>query len=249
MHHPVSDGNNGHLGGSETGRWLPLREALRGVGSLERLYRLAMADQLPSREGADGQTLVWITADRATPAAPEQSPDRAGIREASTLADHEPPAEGDRVTPLVEHLVQAHGRSLELAQENGALAERTASLERELRVVRDAAASDRRALERHVQLACEHAALRERAEGLERELHVLCERAQADGQAIEWATATLRSLEGAHSALQQVVADLGQPRQRRSTARGGWWPRIPVWFFVIALLLLNLVLAHRWFVP
>src|SRR5215207_5659632 len=52
---------NGHVDRDEPGRWLPLRDALRAVGSLEHLYQFARDGKLQSREEADGQVEVWVT--------------------------------------------------------------------------------------------------------------------------------------------------------------------------------------------
>ncbi len=62
----ISGPTNGDIASATHGCWLPLREAVREVGSLEHLYRLARDGKLPSRDDADGRIEVWITdADRS----------------------------------------------------------------------------------------------------------------------------------------------------------------------------------------
>ena len=121
-------------GGTATGpgRWLPLRDALREIGSLEHLYRLARDGELQSREEAAGRVEVWV-ADRdcfgATPSRclePTQPSESVGSGGSHcSEAEHQ-------VLALTAALVENHERHLELARENGALGERVAQLERQL---------------------------------------------------------------------------------------------------------------------
>ena len=51
---------NGDIDHRDAGCWLPLRDAVQVIGSLEYLYRLAIDGRLPSRDGPNGQIEVWL---------------------------------------------------------------------------------------------------------------------------------------------------------------------------------------------
>jgi hypothetical protein len=59
---------------TEAGRWLLLRAAVREIGSLEHLYRLAKDGVLQSREDSAGRIEVWVRAcdrfDHVSPRSP-----------------------------------------------------------------------------------------------------------------------------------------------------------------------------------
>lgn len=123
---------NGHVDRDEPGRWLPLRDALRAVGSLEFLYQLARDGKLQPRAEADGQVEVWVSDRECFGGAPTRSLDATRhseplVAECATCSEV-----GHQAAALIAPLVESHGRHLELARENGALGERVALLQRQL---------------------------------------------------------------------------------------------------------------------
>jgi hypothetical protein len=151
---PVALKEDDRVEAHASGSWLSLRDAVQVVGSLEHLYRLASAQKLPSRDDPDGQVEVWIAdADRDAGAlrrpveAASQDEALAGIQELAL-------AICDRILTAIAPLVANADQNLRLARENGALAERVASLEAEvaslgqgLQAVRDVSLPDGQALE------------------------------------------------------------------------------------------------------
>jgi len=135
---------NGRVAEPESGRWLLLRDAVREIGSLEHLYRLARDGTLQSREDAHGRIEVWVTDGDRFDDAPTQSLDATSLAE--TVAPNE--LRSSEVEPqigaLITTVVQTHERHLELARENGALSERVLALERELQALHSSAASEER---------------------------------------------------------------------------------------------------------
>jgi hypothetical protein len=122
---------NGHVDLDEPGRWLPLRDALRAVGSLEHLYQLARDGKLQPRAEADGQVDVWVSDRDCFGGAPTRFLDATRhaeppVSECSTCSEA-----GHQVAALIASLVENHERHLELARENGALGERVARLQRQ----------------------------------------------------------------------------------------------------------------------
>jgi hypothetical protein len=128
---------NGHLERDEPGRWLPLRDALRVVGSLDYLYHLARDGKLEPRAEEDGQVVVWLSDRDCSGGAPAQSLD--ATRHAEPLAPEfsAHPEVGCRVTAIIAPLVESHERHLELARENGILTERVARLQHQLQELTD----------------------------------------------------------------------------------------------------------------
>ena len=129
---PVVLKEDDRAGGRASGRWLSLRDAVRAVGSLERLYRLASEQKLPSRDGPEGQLEVWIAdADRSAGASgrPVEAVSRdealAGIRELAS-------AVCDRILAGIEPLVANADKDLQRARETGALTERVTGLEEQV---------------------------------------------------------------------------------------------------------------------
>lgn len=123
---------NGHVDLDEPGRWLPLRDALRAVGSLEHLYQLARDGKLQPRAEADGQVDVWVSDRECFGDTPTRFLDATRhvdplVSECSTYSDV-----GHQVAALIAPLVESHERHLELARENGALGERIARLQRQI---------------------------------------------------------------------------------------------------------------------
>jgi hypothetical protein len=123
---------NGRVDRDDPGRWLPLRDALRAVGSLEQLYQLARDGKLQPRAEADGQVDVWVSDRECFGGAPTRFLDATRhadplVSECSTFSE-----DGHQVAALIAPLVESHERHLELARENGALGERVARLQRQL---------------------------------------------------------------------------------------------------------------------
>jgi membrane protease YdiL (CAAX protease family) len=133
---PRPESGNGH----ELGRWLLLRDALREVGSLEYLYQLAKDGTLRSRHDAYGRVEVWLSVrDRYGPAEPESTTAMAALGVDAAVGTNASEA-AQWVAAVLGPLMQSHERQLQLARENGALAERLAAVERELRAQRGLAA-------------------------------------------------------------------------------------------------------------
>jgi hypothetical protein len=125
-----------------SGRWLPLRDAVREIGSLEELYRLARDDKLPSREDAAGRIEVWVGDGACLGDASARPLGATGL---AVLPGHT--GSGDQFAALLGPLTASYERNIELAHEIGTLRERTATMERELQDLRRTAASDKHALE------------------------------------------------------------------------------------------------------
>jgi hypothetical protein len=123
---------NGHVDRDEPGRWLPLRDALRAVGSLEHLYQFARDGKLQSREEADGQVEVWVTDRECFGGAPARLLDATRHSESLVSECSHCSEVGHQVAALVAPLVESYERHLELARENGALTERVAQLQHQL---------------------------------------------------------------------------------------------------------------------
>lgn len=116
------------------GQWLLLRDAVRQIGSLERLYRLAQDGQLQSREDAHGRIEVWV-AEGESYDAPTRALEIAAPSEPSEemlFSGLTSPEVGRAVASLIAPLIESHQSQLALARENGALNERLAGLERQL---------------------------------------------------------------------------------------------------------------------
>jgi predicted nucleic acid-binding Zn-ribbon protein len=206
----------------EEGCWLLLRDAVRVVGSLERLYQLAEEGVLESRQDEDGQIEVWIesgetyAAPGATHAAPSPAATVPGSAAAESLGEATDPRGtgagdlGQMAAALIGPLTEAHERHLELARENGSLSARVIVLERELQDARAQvnAAPLAEAHERRLQLMRENAVLAERLAGVERALEDARERAA--GSAAPLAEAHERELQLAreNGALAERLAGL-----------------------------------------
>jgi hypothetical protein len=218
----VEDGHTADRG-PEPGRWLPLRDAVRAVGSLERLNRLAKDGMLQTREGADGEVEVWVA---------ERDSYRASSSPFEVEADAQAEATGvpepgtsevsNAEAGLIEALAEAHERQITLAQENGTLRERLAILEHELGELRVQAAGSLGPLtqshERHLELIRENGALDARVVALERALEDA--RTQAAGSQASLAKAHEHQLEVAreNGALTERVAMLERAQHDASVA-------------------------------
>lgn len=191
----------------EEGCWLLLRDAVRVIGSLERLYQLAEEGVLESRQDEQGRIEVWIesgetyTAPGATTTPPGPAATVPGSAPAESPGDATDPRGagasdlGQVAAALIAPLTEAHERHLELARENGSLSARVIVLERELQ---DARAQSNtgplaEAHERQLQLTRENAVLAERLAGLERALEDA--RARAAGSAAPLAEAHEREMQ------------------------------------------------------
>jgi hypothetical protein len=129
------------------GCWLPLREAVREIGSLEYLYRLARDGTLQAREDPEHGVEIWVADGDRTAGASPQPPDPSIV--AQTAIPPGPHA-SDLVTPiglLLAPLAESHERSLQLARENGVLSERVPALEREVEALRASVAAQRTAFD------------------------------------------------------------------------------------------------------
>jgi hypothetical protein len=144
----MSNHQDERFGADEPGSWLPLRVAARELGLPERLANRLVADgKLRSREGESGRIEIWV-ADAAR-ARDEPTPPFQVIDDgrSTALAEQLSGTVQTQLTALMAPLAESYDRNTRLARENGALAERAASLERELQALREATASDRQALE------------------------------------------------------------------------------------------------------
>ena len=140
---PEHDDQNAH-----SGDWAPLTNVTDDVATLRRLiYRLVRDGKLRSREGANGEIEVRLSDDdRVNEAAIRPfsviGPDQSA---ATTKSGHL--SVSQQLSVLIGPLATSFERNVELARENGVLSERAASLERELKALRDATLSDKRLLE------------------------------------------------------------------------------------------------------
>jgi hypothetical protein len=246
----IEDGHRSDRG-PEPGRWLPLREAVRAVGSLERLNRLARDGMLQTRECADGEIEVWV-AERDSYRAPtgpfetdasfvaDGQADATGVPEASTSEVSNAEA------GLIEALAEAHERQITLAQENGTLRERLTALEHELGELRMQAAGSLGPLtqshERHLELMRENGALDARVAALERALEDA--RAQTAGSQASLAEAHERQLQVVreNGVLSERVAAL-QRAQDEAHATAANQPAAKTSFTVARAPLIMMVLA------
>jgi hypothetical protein len=128
----------------EPGRWLPLRDAVREIGSLERRYRLAQDGELRSREWSPDQIEIWVADREQFGGAP---PGVRGVTQSTDPTGPHGPELASQITAPLAPVVENHERYLHLARENGALSERVPALERELQALREVSASDKQALE------------------------------------------------------------------------------------------------------
>jgi hypothetical protein len=163
------------------GQWLLLRDAVRVIGSLERLYRMAEEGILLSRVDPDGEIEIWVPSSETYAASDASDPDRPTEPPGPRSVDA---SELSRVAAaLIKPLAEAHERHLQLARENGSLSARVITLEIELREARaqatDQAGPRAAAQAREIELARDNAVLVERLAGLERLLDDA--RAHADG--------------------------------------------------------------------
>jgi hypothetical protein len=131
----------------EPGRWLPIRDAVREIGSLERLYRLAQNGELRSREPVPEQIEIWVTDRDRLDGAPQGVRGIASVTEATVPSGPGAPEPASQIATLLAHVVDSQERHLQTARENGVLSERASAVERELRAVREAFAADKQALE------------------------------------------------------------------------------------------------------
>jgi hypothetical protein len=140
-------GSDGRVADSRPGRWLLLRDAVREIGSLESLYRLARDGTLPSRENAQHGIEVWI-ADRDLPeGAPTRPLAVPAVADAAVSSTPLPSELATQIGAVLASLTESHERGLQIARENGALSERVPALERELETARASAASHQEALD------------------------------------------------------------------------------------------------------
>jgi hypothetical protein len=248
------------------GRWLPLRDALREVGSLEHLYRLAHDGLLRSREDEHGQAEIWIAdSERYAEPAPASEPD--GDVAPTTTIEETATADADSaVAALIARLVEAHEREVRLARENGALGERAASFQRELAELRTrygaSPAPLAEATDRQLQLARENGVLSERLAVLERKLDALPDsqahssdaRMSQDQPPLENGDLTAR-LAALEHALEEARRDANaQERMTRVAGPGGWHSgrvgQALVLLHIVAAVIVALsvgwLLAHAW---
>jgi hypothetical protein len=116
----------------DAGQWLLLRDAVREIGSLERLYRLAHDGQLRSREDVHGRIEVWVADSESYDAPTHALEVAAAPTEELLFGGLTSPEVGRVVAALIAPLVESHQSQVALARENGALNERLAALERQL---------------------------------------------------------------------------------------------------------------------
>jgi hypothetical protein len=134
----MMNGQTHRLGHAELGSWLPLHDAARKLGILEILaYRLISEGKLRSRHPEDGEIQVWVSEMEY----PGEGISRAGERDHDerylAIAERLASAVHHQADVLTNSLVAAYDRNAQLARENGALAERLGSVERELKELRD----------------------------------------------------------------------------------------------------------------
>lgn len=134
----MANGRDDRNGVAEHGAWLPLHDAAQELGILEVLaYRLVSEGKLRSRWQGDGEIQVWVAdTDGVRDGAPRSGEQRhdgqcLALVERLVLAAHYP------VDVLTKSLAAAYDRNGQLARENGALVERMALVERELKALQD----------------------------------------------------------------------------------------------------------------
>ena len=140
------DGVDDHADDPEPGSWLPLRDAVREIGSLESMYRLARDGKLQSREGGHDRIEVWV-ADRDRLADAPTGPLEVTRATETAVSTTYAADLARQIAALMAPLSESHERNLQLARENGALSERVPSLERELQALRASTAADQHALD------------------------------------------------------------------------------------------------------
>jgi hypothetical protein len=122
----------------EQGAWLSLHDAAKELGILEVLaYRLVSEGKLRSRWQSEGEIQVWVADnDRVRDGAP-QSGQESHVGQYLALAERLASAAHYPVDVLTSSLAAAYDRNVQLAGENGALVERLALMERELKLLQD----------------------------------------------------------------------------------------------------------------
>jgi hypothetical protein len=139
--------SNSRSVGAAPGCWLPLRDAVREIGSLEYLYRLARDGTLQSREDPDHGVEIWVADQDRAAGVSAHPPDPPSAAASAIPAGPQAPDLATPIGLLLAPLAESHQRSLQLARENGALSERVPALEREVEVLRESVASQSAALE------------------------------------------------------------------------------------------------------
>jgi hypothetical protein len=237
----------------EEGCWLLLRDAVRVIGSLERLYQLAEEGVLESRQDEYGQIEVWIesgetyTASGSATTPPGPAATVPGAAPAESLGEATDPRGagasdfGQVAAALIGPVTEAHERHLELARENGSLSARLIVLERELQDARAQSASSSVPLaeghERQLQLTRENAVLAERLAGLERALEEA--RAQAAGSAAPLAEAHEREMQlvRENGALAERLAGLVSERTDARASRIRSVLQVPLLILLIVIVI------------
>lgn len=133
---------------AQSGRWLPLDDAVRALGMSERVvFRLVSEGRLRSREESDDRVEIWVAdADRVDDA-PDRTVEIIHPDQTLSLVERQATTLGHQFTALTAPLAASYERNVQLARENGVLSERAAALEREVETLRAAAISDKQALE------------------------------------------------------------------------------------------------------
>jgi len=140
-------GLDGLLADCPPGRWLPLREAVRALGSIESLYGIARDGTLKLREEAQHGVEVWV-ADRGCVEDDPTQPLAVPTAVDATISGAPQSSEASpQIGDFLAFIAESHERSLQLARENGALSERVPALERELEAARESATSHQQALD------------------------------------------------------------------------------------------------------
>jgi hypothetical protein len=144
----VLGNQEGQADHTEPGVWLPLTDAVRDVATLRRIiYRLVGDGKLRSREHVNGEIEIWIRDDDLVNESSVRPLNVIGPGQSPLPAEYDASAIGHQFAVLIGPLASSFERNVQLAHENGVLSERAASLERDLKALRDATASDKRALE------------------------------------------------------------------------------------------------------
>jgi hypothetical protein len=127
----MSDDDAPVLESAAPGTWLPLADAIRALGITEyQAYRFVRDDKLRAREWDGGRIEVWVADEARSNELPGRSVAVSDDRLSLDVVERLAAMFHQQVGQLLRPLAEAHERSLELARENGALAERVEAAER-----------------------------------------------------------------------------------------------------------------------